>query len=70
MTPQEQTLDCTAYLVARAIEVLGSNAAADRWLRESNPLLGNETPLALLCKDDGAQLVYDLLGRIEHGIFS
>ena len=59
-----------ARLGARAEEVLGSIAAAERWLKEPQPTLGSETPLALLDTDEGAQLVGELLGRIEHGVYS
>jgi putative toxin-antitoxin system antitoxin component (TIGR02293 family) len=59
-----------ARLGARAEEVLGSIASAERWLKEPQPALGSETPLSMLDTDEGAQLVGDLLGRIEHGVYS
>ncbi len=59
-----------ARLGARAEEVFGSIAATERWLKEPQPTLGSETPLALLDTDEGAQIVGDLLGRIEHGVYS
>ncbi|MFN0121678.1 MAG: antitoxin Xre/MbcA/ParS toxin-binding domain-containing protein [Blastocatellia bacterium] len=59
-----------ARLGARAEEVLGSADAAARWLKEPQPALGAETPLAQLDTDEGAQMVGDILGRIEHGVYS
>ncbi|MEK7829908.1 MAG: antitoxin Xre/MbcA/ParS toxin-binding domain-containing protein [Acidobacteriota bacterium] len=59
-----------ARLGARAEEVLGSIEAVERWLKEPQALLDSETPLALLDTDEGAQMVGDLLGRIEHGVYS
>ena len=59
-----------ARVAARAEEVLGSRETAERWLKEPLPTLGGETPLSLLDTDEGAQQVGDVLGRIEHGVFS
>ncbi len=59
-----------ARVAARAEEVLGSSQAAERWLKEQIPALGFETPLSMLDTDEGAQMVSDILGRIEHGVFS
>jgi putative toxin-antitoxin system antitoxin component (TIGR02293 family) len=59
-----------ARVGVRAEEVLGSTQAAERWLKELIPALGSETPLELLDTDEGVQMVNDILGRIEHGVFS
>lgn len=59
-----------ARVAARAEEVLGSAQAAERWLKELIPALGGVTPLSLLDTDEGAQQVTDILGRIEHGVYS
>ena len=59
-----------ARVGARAEEVLGSIQATEKWLKEPQPTLGFETPLSLLDTDEGAQIVGDILGRIEHGVFS
>ncbi len=57
-------------VAARAMEVLGSLDKAKRWLSTPNRALGGETPLSLLDTDIGALAVEDVLGRIEHGIYS
>ena len=54
----------------RATTVLASDAAARDWLKSPNGALENAAPLSLLDADIGADAVLDLLGRIEHGIFS
>jgi putative toxin-antitoxin system antitoxin component (TIGR02293 family) len=40
------------------------------WLRRPLRLLGDRAPLALLDSPTGVQLVEDILGRIEYGVFS
>ena len=59
-----------ARIAAWAEEVFGSAAAAEQWLKARIPALGQVTPLSLLDTDEGAQRVADILGRIEHGVFS
>lgn len=54
----------------RAIAVFSGEAAARDWLKAANPALENASPLSLLHADLGAEAVLDLLGRIEHGVFS
>jgi putative toxin-antitoxin system antitoxin component (TIGR02293 family) len=41
-----------------------------RWLRRPLRLLGERSPLDLLDSPTGIQLVDDILGRIEYGVFS
>ena len=59
-----------ARIAARAEEVLGASQNAARWLKEPMSVLGGETPLSLLDTDEGTQMVGNILGRIEHGVFS
>ena len=59
-----------ARVAAMTEDVLGSAQAAERWLKEPIPALGGVTPLSLLDTDEGAQKVTDILGRIEHGVYS
>jgi putative toxin-antitoxin system antitoxin component (TIGR02293 family) len=49
--------------------VLGDAAAALDWLASPNRALGGESPMKLLDTDLGAKQVFDVLGRIEHGVF-
>jgi putative toxin-antitoxin system antitoxin component (TIGR02293 family) len=59
-----------ARLAAQAAQVLGSEDKASRWLHTPNRALGGEAPLTLLDTDLGARQVEDVLGRIEHGVYS
>lgn len=59
-----------ARIGAQAAEVLGSEEKAARWLRKPNRALGNRVPLELLDNDVGTKEVEDILGRIEHGVYS
>lgn len=54
----------------RAVEVFESEEMAHKWLKTALPVLGNQTPLQAVSNRFGAELVLDLLGRIEHGVYS
>lgn len=59
-----------ARIAAMAEDVFGSLAAASSWFKEINPVLGGVAPWSILDTDEGAQRVAELLGRIEHGVYS
>lgn len=59
-----------AELVAKGIEVLGSIAALRVWVRSPLRALGQRTPLSILDYLRGIRMCMDLLGRIEHGVYS
>jgi putative toxin-antitoxin system antitoxin component (TIGR02293 family) len=59
-----------AQVAARAVEVLGSPQHAALWLRHPNRALGGAVPLELLDTEVGAKQVGQILGRIEHGVYS
>jgi putative toxin-antitoxin system antitoxin component (TIGR02293 family) len=59
-----------AHVFSLATSVFGDKEAAREWLRSPNIGLGNQVPLDLLSTGAGAREVEDLLGRIEHGVFS
>lgn len=59
-----------ARVFVRAEAALHSRAKASLWLRRPNRALGQVEPGSLLDTDVGAQMVTDVLGRIEHGTFS
>ena len=65
--------DCLARLarlVIRTAEVLGSRAGALAWLTTSNRALDGLSPARLVSTDAGVILVEEVLGRVEHGVFS
>lgn len=68
--PESDRLYRVARVAALAEQIFGSASAAEHWLKEANPTLGNVTPLTLMDTDEGTQAVTDVLGRIEHGVYS
>ena len=59
-----------ARLYDRAVEVFGDKKMGRKWLKDPAWALGDITPLELAETELGAQEVDDLLGRIEHGVFT
>jgi putative toxin-antitoxin system antitoxin component (TIGR02293 family) len=59
-----------AALLDRAVQVFEDEADAADWLRTPNLALGGDSPLALADTELGAREVDDLLGRLEHGVYS
>jgi putative toxin-antitoxin system antitoxin component (TIGR02293 family) len=57
-------------IATRAREVLGEEEKARQWLRTPNRALAGQTPLSRLDTNLGAREVEEILGRIEHGVFS
>jgi putative toxin-antitoxin system antitoxin component (TIGR02293 family) len=57
-------------IATQASEVLGSREKAARWLHTPNRALGSIKPLELLDTDLGTRQVEEILGRIEHGVYS
>lgn len=41
-----------------------------RWIRTNIIALGNNTPIELMDTPIGMQIVEDIIGRIEHGVYS
>ena len=57
-------------LLDRASTVLGDGERARRWLQTPARAFDGRTPFALASTETGAAAVFDLLGRIEDGVFS
>lgn len=57
-------------LIDKAVDVLGDVEMARKWLKENAYGLGDVSPLEFSKTEVGAREVENLLGRIEHGIFS
>ena len=71
LTPEESDRVVRyARLMGRAVDVLDSQDAARQWLRAPQAGLGGETPLDYARTEVGAREVENLLGRIEHGVYS
>lgn len=48
----------------------GEEDAALRWITAPNKALGNATPLELASTETGTREVENLIGRLEHGVFT
>ena len=59
-----------AEILARATTVLGTRAEAERWLDSPAMALEQRRPIDLLASPVGVELVEDLLGRIEYGVYT
>lgn len=59
-----------ASIFQRTIEVLGDLEKAREWFSSPKRALGGETPIQFCDTEPGAQEVMNLLGRIEHGVFT
>lgn len=72
LTPeQSDKIVRLALVFERAVDLFdGNHAAAKSWMTSPNRALGNETPLAVTRTSYGANAVNDLIGQLEHGIFS
>lgn len=52
-----------------AVEIFGSQEAAENWLKETNPALNGNSPSQILNSSSGLERVTDLLNAIRHGVF-
>jgi putative toxin-antitoxin system antitoxin component (TIGR02293 family) len=72
LTPDEsERLLRISAVFEDAVELFeGDVAAAVNWLATPRKALGDRTPLAYARTEPGAREVENLIGRLEHGIFS
>ena len=59
-----------ASLFDRALQVLHKQSRVQLWFKSPQKGLGGKTPLEYADTEPGAREVEDLLGRLEHGVFS
>ena len=59
-----------ARITSEADRVFGDKKIADRWLRQPLASFLGQKPLQLLKTEHGALAVDEILGQIDHGIFS
>lgn len=57
-------------LIAKGIAVFGDEEKFIQWLHLENTALGGRKPISWLSSQIGRDEILNLLGRIEHGIFS
>jgi putative toxin-antitoxin system antitoxin component (TIGR02293 family) len=70
LTDESERVLRLSMLFARAKEVLGDIGHARQWFKSPKIALGGKTPLEYADTEPGAREVEDLLGRLEHGVFS
>lgn len=59
-----------ADIYARAVEVMGSNELATQWLNTEALALDGRKPIDLLSTLQGAEMVSDLLTRLDYGVYT
>jgi putative toxin-antitoxin system antitoxin component (TIGR02293 family) len=59
-----------AEVLARAIDVFGSQPEAEQWLVRPAVGLDQRAPIDLLASPAGAEVVEDFLTRIEYGVYT
>lgn len=57
-----------AAVIRRAVEVIGNQPEAMRWLGTPVRALSYATPISLLHDSKGREDVLTVLGRLEHGV--
>jgi putative toxin-antitoxin system antitoxin component (TIGR02293 family) len=55
---------------AKAVEVMGSEGAAEAWMNEPAIGLDNRKPVDLLCTPDGVAAIKKYLTQIEYGVYN
>ena len=72
LTPEESDrLVSVSRLIALAIALFeGRVENATRWLSAPNRALGMRSPIEVASTEVGSREVEDLIGRLEHGVFS
>ena len=59
-----------ASVAGQAIDVLGSQEAAERWLSAPAMGLDRRRPIDLLQSTEGTEMVKTLLTRMDHGVYA
>ena len=68
--PESERLWELSHLFFRAVDVLESESAAIHWFKNPIQALGWATPLAYARTVVGLRELGNILGRIEHGVYS
>jgi putative toxin-antitoxin system antitoxin component (TIGR02293 family) len=65
----EQVIE-VAQVVSKALDIFGSKENMQQWLHSDIIALGNKKPIDLLDTSFGIRMIYKVLGRLEHGVYS
>ena len=52
-----------------ALALFGNEYANHRWLQHPVRGLGSKRPIDMLSTEEDTEVVLDLIGRLEHGVF-
>lgn len=69
-TPESERVVRFARLFGIVMDVFETREATREWLKTANPGTAGETPLSYADTEFGAREVENLIGRIDHGVFS
>ena len=69
ISTSEQILQI-AEVFSRGNDVFESSENFQKWMNSENLSLGGKRPIDLLPSRYGAQMILDVIGRIEHGVYS
>ena len=53
-----------------ALALFGSEEATNHWLKHPVRGLGNKRPIDMLSTAEDSKAILNLIGRLEHGVFS
>ena len=59
-----------ADVYSKGEDIFGSRNKVNLWMETPNKALGQKKPVELLSSSYGVQMIHEVLGRIEHGIYS
>ncbi len=59
-----------ATLYQQGIEIFGSPSTFKEWMNSPLIALGSKKPIDYMDNGTGIAIIHDLLGRIEHGVYS
>jgi putative toxin-antitoxin system antitoxin component (TIGR02293 family) len=61
--------DIPADILEKAVQVIGNEDNARKWLHSPKRVLNGKTPAEHAQAMEGAEEVRQILGRMEHGVF-
>jgi len=72
LSPEESDrLVSVSRLLAQTFELFEGNAEAGlRWFQSPNRALGGQSPIEVAATETGTREVENLIGRLEHGVFT
>ncbi|MEC9040743.1 MAG: MbcA/ParS/Xre antitoxin family protein [Pseudomonadota bacterium] len=60
-----------AQVISNATELFeGDQEMAEKWLSKPLPAIGNEVPINYIDTSERAQQLLDIIGRLEHGVWT